>query len=120
MVTAIAVPIICLYFYWVTKKEFKAHHQQWLNLNQVEEEAIITGKIIDIYIEKQRFYYYRFIWIVEVKLQTNTNVVNIKKHIPHTKEVILPNLEVGNLVRFYGNWKQGHFEFNRFSELPNA
>ena len=46
MVTAIVIPIICFYFYWLTKKEMRESQQKWLQLKTVAEEAVISGEIV--------------------------------------------------------------------------
>ncbi|MDF2858769.1 MAG: hypothetical protein K0Q87_4620, partial [Neobacillus sp.] len=39
MVTAIVIPIICLYFFWLTKKEIEEHDIKWLAAGEVKQEA---------------------------------------------------------------------------------
>jgi F0F1-type ATP synthase membrane subunit a len=70
MVTAVVIPIICLYFYWITRKEMKLNDSKWLALAEIKKEAVVTGEIRSISTEKQRFYYHRYILVYELTLQT--------------------------------------------------
>jgi hypothetical protein len=114
MVTAIVIPIICLYFFWLTRKEMKEQDQKWLSLSNVREEAILTGQISDIVAEKQRFYYHRYIYVQELKLQTEVKLIKIKKVTPLTKNVKISLFTVGETIRVYGMWEGSHFFFNHF------
>ena len=60
MVTAILIPIVVIYFYWLSKKEMQANYEEWVKLEDISEEALISGKIIEAQEQKERFYYHRF------------------------------------------------------------
>lgn len=116
MVTAIVIPIIIIYFYIISKRELQSHTEQWLALEQVYEEAIVTGKIHQINIRKERFYYHRYVHIVELTLINNQTTTLVSKITPIVKGKFLTNddFQLGNEVRVYGNWKEGHFRFGRY------
>ncbi|SHT24122.1 Uncharacterised protein [Mycobacteroides abscessus subsp. abscessus] len=118
MVTAIVIPIIIIYFYLISKRELQSHTEQWLALEQVYEEAIVTGKIHQINITKERFYYHRYIHIVKLTLIHNGTTTVVSKITPIVKGKVLTNdFEIGVEVRVYGNWKEGHFRFGRYDIL---
>jgi hypothetical protein len=116
MVTAILIPIICIYFYWLSKKELKQNDQKWLGLNEITEEAVLNGTILQIHEHKKRFYYHRYIHVVEIKLQTETKTLNVKRIIPYIKPIEPVPLKTGDQVKLYGNWKENDFHFLRYSK----
>lgn len=118
MITAILVPIILIYFYYLTKKESKAFDEKWLKLAFVNEEAILTGKIVHIKEEKQRYYYSRSIHVLEIKLQTPIYTIMAKKITPSHIPVESPNIQKGDTVTLYGNWEEEIFQISRI--LPNS
>lgn len=114
MVTAILIPIICIYFYWVTSKEIKENENKWLALNDLQEEAILTGTIIQLVESKKRFYYHRYIHVFDILLQTETKSFQVKRVTPYIKQKTTLNLNVGDRVRLYGNWQENEFRFLRY------
>jgi hypothetical protein len=117
MVTAILIPIICFYFYLVTKKEMKENEQKWLNLSNIHEEAIVSGKIIQLAVTRTRYYYHRYIDVINIQLQTDTKIIQVKRVTPHIKQTEHVSLKIGDKVRLYGNWKENEFQFLRFDIL---
>lgn len=116
MVTAIVIPIICLYFYWLTKKEMRENYQKWIKLNDISEEAIISGVIVHLSESKQRFYYHRYVHVLELTVRSDLKKWKVKKITPLIKEVQLPDLQIGEYVNLYGNWKEGYFLVNRVNK----
>lgn len=114
MVTAILIPIICIYFYWVTKKERKESHQKWLDLKNLHEEAIISGEVVNIEVNRKKFYYNRYVHVTDIQLKTNSKSINVKRVIPIINEVEPCQLKIGDSVRLYGNWKENEFRFLRY------
>jgi hypothetical protein len=114
MVTAIVIPIICLYFFWLTKKEMKENDTKWANAGHVQHEAILTGEIKSSIEEKQRFYYHRYIFVQSLKLQTETKLITVQKITPITKEFQRVPFNVGEVIRIYGKWNHSKFLFNEY------
>jgi hypothetical protein len=119
VVAAIVIPIICLYFYFLTKKEMKAQDQKWLAMGQIPEEAVLYGEIKEIMAEKQRFYYNRFIYVQEIKLQTESKCTTVKHVTPLVKNARLQTFQTGEMIRVYGRWQGHEFFFNRLEILHN-
>jgi len=117
MVTAIVIPIICLYFYWLTKKERREQDRKWLASGDAKREAILIGEIKSISEEKQRFYYHRYIFVQELKLQTETKLVKMKKITPITTEAVFASFSIGEVVKVYGQWEGNEFHFQHFESL---
>jgi hypothetical protein len=120
MVTAIVIPIICIYFYVITKKEMKKQDQKWLETGKIPHESVISGEIKSITETKQRFYYNRYICVQEIKLQSDPKVITIKKITPLTKEAIIDSFQPGEMIIAYGMWKNNHFYFNHFKYQSTA
>ena len=113
MVTAIVIPIILVYFYWVTKKEMQENYEEWVKLEVIQEEAIVSGKIIEVTERKERFYYHRFNHISTLKVHTGVRELIVKKITPLRKGATIPVFKEGEMVHLYGNWKEGQFSINR-------
>ncbi|MDR7236161.1 hypothetical protein [Neobacillus drentensis] len=114
MVTAIVIPIICLYFFFLTKKEMRENDRKWLNSGSVNQEAILSGEIKDISEEKQRFYYHRYIYVQSLKLQTETKLITTQKITPVTNHFKKESFQVGDVIRVYGTWDNNKFLFNEY------
>ncbi|MDP4169264.1 MAG: hypothetical protein Q8906_01565 [Bacillota bacterium] len=119
MVTAILIPIICTYFFFLTKKEMKDHEVKWKNIGKVKEEAVITGKIKTISEEKQRFYYNRYIVVQEMQVQTERKLVRVKKMAPYTNNAEVNEYHIGERFRFYGSWNDQYFICNRMNTIES-
>lgn len=117
MVTAIVIPIICFYFYFLTKKEMKFFHEKWKNLDHVYEEAVITGEITQINEERQRFYYHRYVHSVQITLKTTNGQIDAKKFIPIKTGYQIPEVHIGEFVRVYGNWENRQFQISRIQKV---
>jgi hypothetical protein len=117
MVTAIAIPIVLAYFYWLTKKEMQENYEEWLKLEDIPEEAIVSGKIVEVHEQKERFYYHRFNHVSVLKINTGVKKVIVKKVTPLRKQASPPVFREGETVHLYGNWKQGYFSINRVTYM---
>jgi hypothetical protein len=113
MVTAIVIPIVLAYFYWLTRKEMQENYEEWIKLEDIPEEAIVSGKIIDVSERKERFYYHRFNHITIMKIHTGVKEINVKKVTPLRTGVRIPVFKAGEVVHLYGNWKEGQFSISR-------
>jgi hypothetical protein len=114
MVTAVVIPILCLYFFWITRKEMKLNDSKWLASAEVAKEAVLTGEIKSFNQEKQRFYYHRYILLYELTLQTETKLIKAKKIIPIRNNFEIDTFSVGEVIRIYGSWEGNHFHFNEY------
>lgn len=120
MVAAIVIPIIILYFYFITKKDMKEHDRKWLETGQIVQEAVLSGKIKNQTESKQRFYYNRYIYVQEMQLQTETKLITVKKITPLTKNAEILPFQLGERIRIYGRWVDKQFYFNRYELIKNA
>lgn len=121
MVTAIVIPIIYLYFYWLTKKEMRESYAKWVELKNVPEEAIISGMIVDMNVSKQRYYYYRYVHVLDLTIQSSGKKQwKVKKMTPLMKGSHLPSVNIGDNVHLYGNWKKEFFLVSRIHVREKA
>lgn len=117
MVTAILIPIICIYFYWLTKKEMKEHDRKWLTAGDIAHEAVLKGIIKGVRAEEQRFYYNRYIYVQTLSLHSDGKIITVKKITPFTKEMKPDHFSVGETIRVYGSWEGSAFLFNQFERV---
>jgi hypothetical protein len=113
MVTAILIPAIFLYFYWLTRKEMKKNEAEWIALASIPEESFIQGTVLEVHGERERFYYHRFNHVLTIKIQSGNNIFFCQKVTPLIGEVDIPHVRIGGSVVLYGNWKTGSFRINR-------
>ncbi|WP_316569037.1 hypothetical protein [Neobacillus sp. YIM B06451] len=113
MVTAILIPIICLYFLWITLKEAKENEIKWLQTGSAKEEAIVTGEVQSVFKERQRFYYHRYIFVQELIIRTETGTAKARIITPLMKGASPINYHAGQVVRIYGSWEKNWFHANR-------
>lgn len=114
MVAAIVIPIICFYFFWLTRKEMKEYDQKWLVAGIVRKEAIVVGDIKSITEEKQRFYHQRHLFVQTLKLQSGTKMITAQKVAPMTKNMKKEIFPLGETIRVYGTWKGSVFVFSDY------
>lgn len=114
MVTAILIPIILFYFYWITRKQKKQYYEKWLSAGNVFKEAVITGEIISITEEKERFYYEHFIFIQTLNLRAGPKIVQARKITPMTETMCKHSFAAGQMIRVYGTWRGKRFIFQDY------
>lgn len=118
MVTAIIIPILCIYFFWITKKEMKKQKEKWMQLENIVEEAIVVGVIKEIHEERQRFYYHYYVLVTDLVVQTEHKSLRVSRMIPLYKNVQpFFHYQMGDKVRLYGNWKEDIFRFTRLEKV---
>lgn len=118
MVTAIVIPILCIYFFWITKKEMNRQKEKWLQLENIMEEAIVVGVIKEIREERQRFYYHYYVLVTDLVVQTVHKSVRVRRMIPLYKKVQpVYHYQIGDTVQIFGNWKEDVFLFNRIEKI---
>ncbi|OCA85567.1 hypothetical protein A8F94_11820 [Bacillus sp. FJAT-27225] len=113
MVTAILIPIIILYFLWISIKETKEHEIKWREAGIAKEEAVIIGTIVSVSQEKQRFYYHRYLLVQELMVKTPAGLVKVRINTPLTKNTTFIKYESGQPVKVYGSWQDTWFHANR-------
>ncbi|MEN8699325.1 hypothetical protein [Bacillus infantis] len=113
MVTAIVIPIICLYFFWVTRKERRKSEAEWSNIGTASEEAVIEGKVIALHLEKQQYYHHLHVWVLEIRLQAATETIIARKLQAADQDFRNPGLKEGEYVIFFGKWQKDIFIINR-------
>ncbi len=117
MVAAVIIPILCIYFFWITRKEMKEQDRKWLKAGVVPEEAVFVGEIKEITNEKQRFYYNRYLFVQELKLQTETRRLTVKKVTPITKPFAPETFQVGEKVSVFGGFRGDQFYINQVKKV---
>ncbi|MDQ0198467.1 hypothetical protein [Neobacillus ginsengisoli] len=94
--------------------------KKWLAIGNIRKEAVLTGKIKSFTEEKQRFYHNRFIYVQELKLQTVSKQIIVKRMTPVTKNAKIDPFTVGDVIRIYGNWDGNQFHFHDFELVSSG
>jgi hypothetical protein len=113
MVTAIVIPIICLYFFWVTRKERRKSEAEWRSIGTVPEEAVIEGKVTALHLEKQRYYHHLHVWVLEMRLQAEAKTILARKLQSADQDFRNPGFKEGEYVILFGKWQKDIFIVNR-------
>lgn len=95
----------------------RENDHKWLAVAEVREDAILTGEIKSITEERQRFYYHRYIFVQEIKLQTETKLIKAKKITPLQKNTQMDLFTIGDVIRIYGHWEGSNFHFNQYQQI---
>jgi hypothetical protein len=113
MVTAIVIPIICLYFFWVTKKERLKFKEEWKSIGTVSEEAMIEGEVTRLHLKKERYYQHLHMWVLEIRLQTAWKTILAQKLQTADEDYRKPGFEEGDTITLFGKWQKDIFIVNR-------
>lgn len=111
MITAIAIPLLFLYFYYVTRKERKQFYNKWLQIGKVAEESFVKGTIVDIREKTERYYYHYSIYIIDLLLQHENEKIAARIQFPMTDSLQKPSFQIGETIICYGQWKNRLFLF---------
>jgi hypothetical protein len=110
MVTAIVIPILIIYFYWVAKKEAAYQRKKWESLTSVSLEARIQGEIIHIQSEKKRFHHQLFMMVTTIQVKENNDKLHtVLLREPLTPSWSLPVYRIGDSIQILGRWDTGVF-----------
>ncbi|MGD6856183.1 hypothetical protein ACQCVO_13995 [Bacillus infantis] len=113
MVTAIVIPIICLYFFWVTRKERRKSEAEWRSIGTVPEEAVIEGKVTALSLEKQRYYHHLHVWVLEMRIQAASKTIIARKLQAADQGFRNSDIKEGGYVILFGKWQKDIFIVNR-------
>ena len=113
MVTGILIPLICVYFYWLTRKEWKLRKQEWENIVDVQEHSRLIGKLQSITKQREKFYLglYLDVYLLELKHDGKSTLalrkVPTKSDKPPFEKFLFQK------VTLYGRWDEEFFLINR-------
>ncbi|ART76223.1 hypothetical protein B4U37_09295 [Sutcliffiella horikoshii] len=104
MVTAIVIPILIGYFYWITIKEAKKQKERWKNVSMVPSEARVEGTILSLHTEKKRFYHKMYILETTCRIQNHTGITTVVYKQPYITECHHPPYTNGDVLQIVGRW----------------
>ncbi|PLT27705.1 hypothetical protein [Peribacillus deserti] len=118
MVTAIVIPAICIYFFWLTKRELKAQESKWKSLGYVNEDYLVKGKVVSMKSEKQKFHYGRYIYVFTFVIATDSGRITAIKKLPAREDNDFPSMpfQTEERVLVYGEWREHQFVINRIDK----
>lgn len=112
MVAAVVIPIIFIYFFIITIKDRKRKYEEYLLLNHIKEEALLTGVIFQVDTKKKAYVGKHMVYVTTLVLQ-DERLKRIKATRISAETLPIPLLE-GNKISCYGYWDQTDFRFNRY------
>jgi hypothetical protein len=116
-VTAVVIPILFAYFYYLTKKERRKFYEKWLDIGEVKEEAWVKGVVIEIRERKERYYHHYFVHVIDLVLEDNHKKIIARTQLPATDVVKKPYFQRGETIICYGEWRNELFLFKRFLSM---
>ena len=114
MVAAILIPLLFLYFFILTKKENKKYTEQWLAVQYVKKEAILSGIVTSVTGERQRFYYNKYVFVTDIIIKDKVKYSKARHIIPITSTFSPPTIETGSTIHCVGEWEQDVFRFSEY------
>jgi hypothetical protein len=114
MVAAIVIPIIFLYFLYISMNERKRRIEKWQQIGDIKEETFISGKVIQSYTLTKRFVGKHYIseTILLIKSEYETYKAILKLPITPTFQAI--QIDDDSLITCYGYWGNKTFYFCRY------
>lgn len=119
MVTAIVIPVLILYFYWITKKEKEKRRKQWESLDQVTLEARIQGVIFDMNTLKKHYYHEMYMMVTTIQLQDGDRSIPVVLRQPYTQHWQILDLQSGNAILVEGRWEKDVFLAGRIKKADS-
>ncbi|MGY3714043.1 hypothetical protein ACWE42_00795 [Sutcliffiella cohnii] len=117
MVTAIVIPILIIYFYFLAKKNRKKYKEKWLSITEIKEESVIIGEVKDVFYEKKRFYYDFHIMITHIVIYKDGKTTRVERRERLTKEWTKSPPYAGDFVKLIGYWEGKTFIFNGYKRI---
>lgn len=115
MVTGILIPLICIYFYWLTRKEWKQKRQEWKNTVNVQEHSRLIGTLQSITKQREKFYLglYLDVYLLEIK-HNGKSTIALRKVPTNSEQLQFENFLFQKII-LYGRWDQEFFLINRIA-----
>jgi hypothetical protein len=114
LIAMIVIPLLFLYFFFCTKKEYDKQHSCWKTIGAVPEEARLTGKATKVMKDRQRFFQSKYIYVLEIHLFDGKKTYKVVKKEPiFQSRTTLTDVEVGETVACLGQWQDHSFLANR-------
>jgi len=109
MVTAIVIPILIGYFYWITIKEAKKQKERWKNVSMIPSESIVEGTILSLHTEKKRFYHQLYILETIFRIQNHKEITTVIYKQPFNSASKPPSYSNGDILQVVGCWDGEQF-----------
>ncbi|WP_053073798.1 hypothetical protein [Bacillus sp. LL01] len=119
MVTAIVIPVLILYFYWITRKEAAKQKERWKNLHNIPLESRVEGKVMNLRTEKKRFYHQLFTLDTTMRIQSHDRIITAFYKQQYTDSSFPPSLTQGDEIRLNGRWENELFHAGEIISIKN-
>jgi ribulose bisphosphate carboxylase small subunit len=114
MVTAILVTLVIIYFFWRSKRERKEFIKSWEQVGVVDETDKLSGTVLSVFTEVQKYYHGKFIWVAELKIRNDGKNVTVIMKRPYRKENERLQISKSDEVTFSGTWEHQKFFANTY------
>lgn len=120
MITAIAIPLLFLYFYYVTRKERKRFYHEWLQVGNVAAESVIKGTIVAVQEKTERYYRHYLVSVIDLWLKHGKEKIIARIQFPLTESLQKPTFQIGDTIICYGQWRNQLFLFATYQTTSTA
>lgn len=120
MVTAIAIPLLFLYFYYITRKERKRMYHQWLQAGNIAAESVVKGTIVAIQETTERYYGHFLLAVIDLQLEHGTEKTIARMQLPLMESLQKPTFSIGDTIVCYGQWRNQLFLFTAYQTVSTA
>jgi hypothetical protein len=77
IITAILIPMIILYFYYLSKRERAKQLKEWKQVGKIVEKEEVSGKVIQVISDTETFYHGKYVWRGEITVKTEGSIVKV-------------------------------------------
>lgn len=109
MVTAVVIPILIIYFYWITRKEAGKQKERWENLCKFPLESRVEGKVIQLNTERKHFYHQLYTLDTTIRIQGSDKTITVVHKQPFMSSTQSPSISLGEHIIVNGRWENDLF-----------
>ncbi|WP_051529933.1 hypothetical protein [Anoxybacteroides tepidamans] len=120
MVTAVVIPLLFCYFYYITRKEQKEIRKKWRQIGKVAAESVIKGTIVNVQEKTEHYYHNYYIYVIDLLLQCKNEKIIARMQLPVMQHMQKPSFEIGETIVCYGQRNNDLFLFSTYQTASTA
>lgn len=117
VVAAIVIPILFIYFYFLTSREKSKQIYKWKRVGVVPEESRIMGKVDSIQQSTERFYQNYKVVLFIFTITSDDKRIRAVKKMPLGDEVPAVDIDKTTPVIMTGRWNKQTFLINKIQNI---
>jgi hypothetical protein len=114
MIAAIVIPIIFLYFLYITIKERKRRIEKWQQIGTIKEETFLRGKVIQSFTRSKRYIGNYFVSETTLLIKNETDTYKAIITVPITPTLQAVQINNETTITCFGYWDKKNFIFSRY------